>query len=168
MGTIHIRDGSDTRRFESERLAGTMTIVIEDGVPHVYTDDEDDAVSPDRDGAADDHPGDAAVGEPVEGGSHDGFWEWLEPRAFTYQCDQDESVSEAITIAVGAVTGTEPSDLEPLYSVVEAEALDRMFGGDRRTPGRPSQQIRFAYAGLDVGVGNDGRIHVTEPPDVTD
>jgi hypothetical protein len=60
------------------------------------------------------------------------------------------------------VTEIEPPAYEPLYSVVNPEALDTLF----RTPSDADgvdAYVSLEYAGYDVTVYSDGRVDVTDP-----
>ncbi|RDI73034.1 hypothetical protein DWB78_06240 [Halopelagius longus] len=84
-----------------------------------------------------------------------------------------ESPSNAVVSAVAAVAGyrpvaTEPAGegdtapvLDPLYSVIDPDALDEMFRDD----GSPaiSGRVRFSYHDCDVAVLSDGVVEVTPP-----
>ncbi|MDG5820588.1 HalOD1 output domain-containing protein [Natronococcus sp. A-GB7] len=57
------------------------------------------------------------------------------------------------------VTAVEPPAYEPLYTVVDPEALDALFRGD--SSGGAS--LSFEYADYDITVSGDGRVDVTDP-----
>ena len=75
-------------------------------------------------------------------------------------------ISETVVTAVAQAKGVDPLDLEPLYSVVDPDALNSMFG---RSVGSPSSslEINFSMAGCEVVVHGDGEVAVT-PPAETD
>ncbi|RQG89773.1 hypothetical protein EA462_07070 [Natrarchaeobius halalkaliphilus] len=72
-----------------------------------------------------------------------------------------QAIIEAIAAHEGVdVTEIEPPEYEPLYEVVNPEALDSLF----RTPARTSETTRLLleYEGYDVTVYGDGRVEVTD------
>lgn len=84
-----------------------------------------------------------------------------EPRfEFTYELDPDESVTDGVIEAVSEVSNHDPTSLEPLYSVVDPDALDALF--DPGYLGNP--QVEFQYNGCRVRVISDRKIEV-QPTD---
>jgi len=75
-------------------------------------------------------------------------------------------ISETVVNTVAEAKGVDPLDLEPLYSAVDPDALNRLF---RPTPGTPSttRELQFSLAGCLVVVHGDGEVVVT-PPEETD
>ncbi|MFC6826559.1 HalOD1 output domain-containing protein [Halopelagius fulvigenes] len=92
---------------------------------------------------------------------------------FTYDIPSEESPSSAVVAAVAAVAGYRPVAaertgeddavpvLDPLYTVVNPDALDAMFRDD----GSPAiaGRVRFTYHDCDVAVRSDGVVTVTPP-----
>lgn len=88
----------------------------------------------------------------------------------TYDISPAESVSEAVVTAVASVSDKDPiprfsngtghsETLEPLYSVIDPDALDTLFD----TTGIETSdecQVTFEYEGLTVTVENGSQIHV--------
>ena len=81
--------------------------------------------------------------------------------------DRSERVSDAVIEEVAAVRGVDPLDLEPLYSVVDPDALDALF---RRTGGSASASptVHFTMAGCEVLVHGDGAVAVIPPLSLDD
>ena len=79
----------------------------------------------------------------------------------TFDPAAGDRASEAVVNAVGAVTGTDPLRLEPLYNVIDPDALDSLCT-HARSPAE-AHQLRFSYEGFDVDVRTDGRVRVLEP-----
>lgn len=75
---------------------------------------------------------------------------------------QDESASEAVVAAVAQHTGTDPISLEPLYTAVDPDALDALFGFGRPGVDRSSTRVTFTYCGCEVTVSGDGTVRVSE------
>jgi len=69
-------------------------------------------------------------------------------------------LSERIVTAVADAADTTPDELEPLYTVVDPDALEQLFAptaaGNTRTDG----QIMFTYGGYHVTVTSDGIVDI--------
>ncbi|MDG5758491.1 hypothetical protein QA600_03960 [Natronococcus sp. A-GB1] len=74
-----------------------------------------------------------------------------------------DSASEAVLDAVGTAADVDPLELEPLYAVIDPDAIDSLCAHARRTAGNRTHSLRFSYAGFDVDVRTDGRIRVSDP-----
>ncbi len=75
------------------------------------------------------------------------------------QMDSTERVLQRVADA----EGTEPSELEePLYEVVDPEALETIFKSFEDGPHREAGELRFPYHGYDVTVHADGEVSVRE------
>lgn len=72
----------------------------------------------------------------------------------------EEQVSAVVVKRVAAFKGTEPVDLEPLYAVINPDALNQLFT-DRHGSGR----ISFMYCDCEVIVEADGQVLVQGPPE---
>lgn len=70
--------------------------------------------------------------------------------------------SEAVVNTVAALHGADPGDLEPLYDVVEPDALDSFVAHAQRVGDDGTHQVWFTYEGFDVGVQSDGEIRVRD------
>lgn len=74
---------------------------------------------------------------------------------------EKRSVSQRVIEAVAETTGNDPTEVGPLYRVIDPDALDRLFsstGGNGRSGG----YVEFAFAGCDVEVRASGDVEVTE------
>ena len=72
----------------------------------------------------------------------------------------DTPVSEMVVSTVAQVKGVDPLELDPLYDVIDPDALDSIFAaGD----GESSMELSFEMAGCDVVVHGDGEVVVTPP-----
>lgn len=71
-------------------------------------------------------------------------------------------VSETVVTAVAEATGVDPVDLDPLYDVVDPDALDQIFRSTGTSPPN-SMEVRFSMAGCHVVVRGDGEVVVTPP-----
>lgn len=96
--------------------------------------------------------------------------EELADERYTYQVDEEQSVSEAVTHAVAAISGREMSTakatnenevLDPLYDSIDPDALDALF--QMPTDGDSLQGlVTFWYCGYEITVHNTGLIEVTD------
>ncbi|WP_224450313.1 HalOD1 output domain-containing protein [Haloprofundus salilacus] len=79
-------------------------------------------------------------------------------RRFCY----DDEISTTVVMAVADAKGVDPLELEPIYSVIDPDALNRVF---QPTVGsaRDSLELQFSMAGCDVVVRGDGEVVVTPP-----
>lgn len=75
-----------------------------------------------------------------------------------FESTEDTSVCVAIVEAVSTVIGTEPTRLDPLYDVVDTDALERLV-----ETGGTDTEITFAFEGCRVAVFGDGGVVVTGP-----
>lgn len=82
--------------------------------------------------------------------------------AIDWQCMDSSShrFSEGVVQAVAGSEDVDPMQLQPLYDVIDLEALDALF--QRTADGAPATtgSVRFAYAGKTVVVHSDGSIQV--------
>lgn len=77
-----------------------------------------------------------------------------QPPDFTYELDPDESVAEGVIEATTEVTNHETTSLDPLYSVIDPDALNALF-----RPGHSgSPQVTFQYNGCEIQVTSDRNI----------
>ncbi|PCR89247.1 HalOD1 output domain-containing protein [Natrinema ejinorense] len=97
------------------------------------------------------HDGTSTANSPGDGSDS-------EPYTARYDWDGTDLPSSSIVRTVAAVTGMEPADMRPLYDVVDAEAVDRLF---TRTRGRARpERLSFRFEDCDVTVHGDGRVVV--------
>lgn len=68
----------------------------------------------------------------------------------------NDSLSLSVIEAIADATDTDPVELEPLYNVVDPEALDQLFQGT--TPA--TARVQFSYGEHTVEVRSDGTILV--------
>jgi hypothetical protein len=74
---------------------------------------------------------------------------------------EERSTSQRVITAVAEKTGKDPTEVGPLYHVIDPDALDRLFSA---TPGNGRNQghVEFAFAGCEVVVSGDGEVEVIE------
>lgn len=73
----------------------------------------------------------------------------------TYHTDEigpDERASEAVVRAVGAVTGRSPLELDPLFEVVDPDALDALFEPPPDEEARTDVRVTLRLGGCEVTI----------------
>lgn len=68
----------------------------------------------------------------------------------------------AIAEAVATVKGVDPLELDPLYDVIDVDALDRLFAVRGET-GTATTILRFTVDGWNVFIRDDGVIQICDP-----
>lgn len=81
----------------------------------------------------------------------------------TYAVEDPEPLSRLVVTAVADAEGVDPTELPPLYSAVDPDALDSVFypqleSADDPPPG----EIQFSYHGHLVRVTAAGRVELVE------
>jgi hypothetical protein len=71
----------------------------------------------------------------------------------------DAATSERVIDAVADATDSDPTDVGPLYHVVDPDALDRLFAPTHRGACRTGH-VQFTFGGCEVTVRADGEIEV--------
>jgi len=79
----------------------------------------------------------------------------------------ERSTSQRVIDAVAETTGNDPTEVGPLYHVVDPDALDNLFASTSGT-GRTSGRIEFTFAGCEVVVDADGTVEASERDAVAD
>lgn len=72
------------------------------------------------------------------------------------------SATDAVLTAVASAADADPLELPPLWSAVDAEALDRFFASGTRTRDDSETAITFEYADYVVTVNGHGTV-IVEP-----
>lgn len=72
-----------------------------------------------------------------------------------HEWDNDDSIHTSIVLGVAAVTDEPLTDMDPLYEVIDPEALDRLTGSLR---GDNSGSVTFVYSSCEVTVAEGGKI----------
>lgn len=78
----------------------------------------------------------------------------------------DNPVSEEVVYAVAEATGADPTEMPPLYDVIDPQSLDRLFRG-RQEDADSNARVIFTMHGCEVTVHADREIEVT-PLDAAD
>lgn len=75
---------------------------------------------------------------------------------FRFQAAADESLSTSIIRGIATLDDVEPESVDPLYSVIDPDALDALFKPG--FSGRP--RVEFQYNGCEVKVTGDRKIEI--------
>lgn len=79
----------------------------------------------------------------------------------TYHVQENESVTQAVVRAVSTETDSDPTAIESLYSVVESDALNKLFAprvsGGRRMA---NVAVAFRYSECAIRVTHDGEVRI--------
>lgn len=85
----------------------------------------------------------------------------VEDPVVTYEMSDDESVTEAVVTAVRSVSDESETELRPLYTVIDPDALDAIFRPYRDgTPRDGAGKVTFEYGRYDVRVRSDRTVVV--------
>lgn len=75
---------------------------------------------------------------------------------------QSDSLSVRVVEAVAHAANCSSSELEPLYDIVDPDALNTLFAPTMEGKTRTDGKLEFEYAGYDVVVHSSGAIDVVE------
>lgn len=76
---------------------------------------------------------------------------------------EPDHLSQAVVESVAEAEGVDPTELTPLYAVVDPDALEALFRPNSPTRDRQIRgEIRFSYHGYDVRVTADGEVDVAD------
>ena len=70
-------------------------------------------------------------------------------------------VSETVITAVAAANGVDETDIEPLYTVIDPDALNDLFKPQANGRSRTNGQVSFTMAGCEVVIDGHGAVEVT-------
>ena len=73
----------------------------------------------------------------------------------------NESLGFSIVRAVAAVSNRKPTELPPLYEVVDPDGLEELMRSGQERP----LEVEFQYCGYAITVTSDGEISVSRPLD---
>lgn len=69
-------------------------------------------------------------------------------------------MSRNVVETVAALKDTEPTELgPPLYTVIDTDALDRLFASNRDGTTRTHAEVQFTYCGYSITVTPDGKVN---------
>lgn len=77
------------------------------------------------------------------------------------EATENRSLSYRVIEAVADAKGTEPAALDPLYHVIEPDALDSLFANTANGRPRSLGRVLFVFAGCEVAIDADENIDVT-------
>lgn len=72
-----------------------------------------------------------------------------------------DTVSEEVIFTVAETVGRDPTEVEPLYDVVDPDALDTLLQSWRDAPARSGGRVEFRMEGCEVTVRANGEVDVT-------
>lgn len=75
----------------------------------------------------------------------------------------DTPVSQRVVERVADATDTHPLDVEPLFEIVDPDAIDRLFANGSGSTTRGQGRICFPMSGCEVTVWADGDVEVDRP-----
>lgn len=78
----------------------------------------------------------------------------------TFDPNADDCASDAIVRAIATLRDEDEAALEPLYEVVNPDALDALVAHAQRAADAGTHEFWFTYEGFDVGVRTDGEIRI--------
>jgi hypothetical protein len=74
---------------------------------------------------------------------------------------EHRTVVEAVVDAVANASGMPATEMAPLQSVVDCDAVDALFAAPTDGAGSETVQLRFQYEGYEVTVTSGGRVAVS-------
>lgn len=74
-----------------------------------------------------------------------------------------QTITHAVVETVAEAENVDPLDLDPLYGVIDPDALEELFTATAGSP-RSSGKITFEYHGHTVVVSNDGSVTLADSP----
>lgn len=69
-----------------------------------------------------------------------------------------ESVCMVVISTVAAVTDSDPRELDPIYPVIDPDALDNIFTPKLGEMSRQRGEVQFVYSGCEITVTSDGNV----------
>lgn len=81
----------------------------------------------------------------------------------TVHCNEEacRTATTAVIDAVTAVSGDDPTEIPPLYDVIDPDALDALFPADDERTTDSERRVEFTYDGYRVIVRNGPRASVS-------
>jgi hypothetical protein len=77
------------------------------------------------------------------------------------ESNNSESLSTAIVDTLAEAKGVDPLELDPLYDVVDPDALDALFSPSDESDDSRFGRVTFRTSGYEVEATSTGRVHVT-------
>ncbi|XVH31967.1 HalOD1 output domain-containing protein [Haloferacaceae archaeon DSL9] len=91
-----------------------------------------------------------------------------ESRIAFHDWESESSLSETILSAVAASTGQSIFNLDPLYDVLDPEAVDSLLTPRPNGEARPHISLRFEYQSHIITVHGAGNVEISPTPDEYD
>lgn len=73
---------------------------------------------------------------------------------------RDHTVALTVTRGIAVITNTAPTELDPLYEQINADALNQLFSSDSEPPGEHGGRVTFTTSAYEVTVYADGTIEI--------
>jgi len=90
-----------------------------------------------------------------------------DPRTDTYHAHHDWAenapIGSTIVKAVAALEGVTPEECEPVYDVIDPDALHALLAPAAVRPARAPAQVQFSYHGHTITVDSTGEIVIDAP-----
>ena len=80
---------------------------------------------------------------------------------------ESDLITQTIVQAVADEKGVGPTELEPLYNVLDTDALNSLFHSRPRVNALTAGSVQFTYEGFDVQVTAGGDVTLEETTNVT-
>ncbi|WP_101294543.1 HalOD1 output domain-containing protein [Halegenticoccus soli] len=79
------------------------------------------------------------------------------------EIDEHESVSEAVAMAVARAEGLDPTEMDPVFDAINADALDAIFGDRYDGTPRSGGRLTFWTRGYEIRVEGTRSVAVAAP-----
>jgi len=90
-----------------------------------------------------------------------------DPRTDTYHAHHDwtenASIGTTVVTAVAALDGAVPNECEPVYDVIDPDALHAVLAPTAERSARAPVQVQFSYRGHTIAVDSTGKIVIDTP-----
>lgn len=73
----------------------------------------------------------------------------------------DATMSDRVITAVANTKGTDPMNLDPIYEVIEPDALDALYKRDELGRARSPERIEFTFCGCEVVIAGKNSVSVS-------
>lgn len=82
----------------------------------------------------------------------------------TFDTIETTKPSRAVIRTVADAEGVDPTELAPLYTVIDPDKLDTLFQPKATSPGEGTTvgEVRFSYEGYEVRVTASGRVRIED------
>lgn len=73
----------------------------------------------------------------------------------------DDTMSDRVITAVANTKGMNPMNLDPLYEVIEPDALNALYKRDELGRARSPERVEFTYCGCEVVIAGKNSVSVS-------